>query len=80
MQTIHINVDENKVDILLNIIKNLKEDIVESYTVSSVEDEDAFFDVRKKRLQLLRTDMKSGKEPMYDFDTTTDTLLEELQA
>ena len=35
MQTIHINVDENKVDILLNIIKNLKEDVVESYCISS---------------------------------------------
>lgn len=80
MQTIHINVDENKVDILLNIIKNLKEDIVDSYTVSSVESKDAFFDARKKRLHLLREDMKSGKEVMYDFDTSTDDLMKELQA
>ena len=80
MQTIHINVDENKVDVLLNIIKNLKEDIVDSYTVSSVECKDAFYDTRKKRLQRLREDIKSGKETMYDFDTSTDDLMKELQA
>ena len=80
MQTIHIDIAENKVDILLNIIKNLKEDIVESYTISSSPDEDTFYDERKQRLNVLREDIKSGKEPMYDFDTTTDGLLEELQA
>lgn len=79
MQTIHIDIAENKVDILLNIIKNLKEDIVESYTISST-DEDTFYDERKQRLHVLREDIKSGKEPMYDFDTTTDGLLEELRA
>jgi len=79
MQTIHINVDENKVDILLNIIKNLKEDVVESYTVSS-DATDAFYDERKKRLTQLREDVKSGKEPMYDFSTSTDSLIEELKA
>ncbi|SFV57535.1 hypothetical protein MNB_SV-8-963 [hydrothermal vent metagenome] len=80
MQTIHINVDENKVDVLLNIIKNLKEDIVDSYTVSPVECKDAFYDTRKKRLQQLRKDIKSGKVTMYDFDTSTDDLMKELQA
>jgi len=79
MQTIHINVDDNKMDILLNIIKNLKEDVVESYTISS-NTSDAFFDERKQRLTQLRDDVKSGKEPMYDFDTSTDSLIEELKA
>jgi len=79
MQTIHINVDENKVDVLLNIIKNLKEDVVESYTISS-DLSDAFFDERKQRLTQLRDDVKSAKEPMYDFDTSTDSLIEELKA
>jgi len=80
MKTIHININEDKVDVLLNIIKNLKEDIVSSYTVSSTEGKDTFFNARKKRLHLLRKDIKSGKEPMYDFDTATDRLLKELQA
>lgn len=78
MQTIHINVDENKMDVLLNIIKNLKEDVVESYTISS-NTADAFYDERKKRLTALREDIQSGKEPMYDFDTSMDALMEELK-
>jgi hypothetical protein len=76
MQTIHIDVNENKVDVLLNIIKNLKEDVVKSYSVSS----DAFYDERKARLTQLREDIQSGKEPMYDFDTSCDSLIEELKA
>ena len=80
MQTIHINIDENKIDVLLNIIKNLKDDIVDSYTVSPVACQDAFYDARKKRLQRLREDIKSGKESMYDFDVSADDLIGELQA
>jgi len=80
MQTIHINIEDNKVDVLLNIIQNLKEGIVDSYTISSASKEDAFYDLRKKRLHLLREDMKSGKELMYDFETVTDALLKELQS
>ncbi|HQS71954.1 MAG TPA: hypothetical protein PLH07_02800 [Sulfurovum sp.] len=76
MQTIHINVDENKVDIILNIIKNLKDDVVKSYSVSS----DVFYDKRKLRLSTLRDDVKSGKESMYDFDVSMDELIEDLKA
>lgn len=85
MQTIHIDVDDNKMDILLNIIKNLKEDVVKSYSISSTDKtdsliEDAFYSERKTRLTTLREDVKSGKEAMYDFDTATDSLIEELKA
>ncbi len=80
MQTIHINIEDNNVDVLLNIIQNLKEGIVDSYTISPTQKEDAFFETRTKRLHTLREDMKSGKEPMYDFETATDELLKELQA
>lgn len=76
MQTIHINVDENKMDIVLNIIKNLKEDVVKSYSVSS----DVFYDKRKLRLSKLRDDVKLDKEPMYDFDVSMDELIEDLKA
>ena len=78
MQTIHINVDESKMDVLLNIIKNLKEDVVKGYTISTSED--AFYDERKKRLTHLREDIKSGKEPMSDFNSSINSLIEELQA
>jgi hypothetical protein len=76
MQTIHINIEENKMDIFLNIIKNLKEDVVKSYSISS----DTFYDERKARLTNLRNDIKSGKEPMYDFDRSMDNLIKELKA
>lgn len=79
MQTLHIDVNENKMDVLLNIIKNLKDDVVKNYTISS-SDSDAFFSERKERLTQLRKDVKSGKEPMYDFDASTDELIEELKA
>lgn len=79
MQTIHIDVNDNKMDVLLNILKNLKEDVVEGYTISS-NTSDAFFDERKQRLTQLREDVKSGKEPVYDFNSATDSLLEELKA
>lgn len=78
MQTIHINVDENKMDVLLNIIKNLKEDVVKSYSISTTED--SFYNERKKRLTTLREDIKSGKEPMSDFNSSIDKLIGELQA
>jgi hypothetical protein len=78
MQTIHINVDDSKMDILLNIVNNLKDDVVKSYSISQTED--AFYDERKKRLMTLREDIKSGKEPMVDFENSVDELIEELQA
>lgn len=79
MQTVHINVDESKLDVLLTIIKNLKEDMIESYSVSS-NTVDAFYDERKKRLVQLSIDIQSGEEPIYDFDISTESLLGELKA
>jgi len=78
MQTIHINVDESKMDILLNIVNNLKDDVVKSYSISHAKD--VFYDERKKRLMTLREDIKSGKELMLDFENSVDELIEELQA
>ena len=78
MQTIHIDVDESKMDVLLNIIKNLKEDVVKSYSISTSQDR--FYDTRKKRLTALRENIQSGKEPMSDFNSSIDGLIEELQA
>jgi hypothetical protein len=76
MQTIRIDINDNKMDIFLNIIKNLKEDVVKSYSIST----DMYYDERQARLSKLRQDMKSGKEPMYDFDTSMDELIGELKA
>jgi hypothetical protein len=80
MQTIHIDVADNKVDILLNIIQNLKEGIVEGYSVSSGEEDDPYFESRRARLHALRDAIKEGKEPLQSFSASTEALLKELQA
>ena len=43
MQTITIDVKDNKLDIILTIIKNLKDDVVESYHVDPKEQEKTDF-------------------------------------
>ena len=82
MQTISIDIEESKIDIILNILKHLKDDVIDSYTISSKIDKnyDPFFDKRKKRLKKLRDDIKLGKMPMYDFESSMDELIRELES
>ena len=39
MRTIRIDIEESKVDFILNFLSNLKEDVVKSYSVSATADE-----------------------------------------
>jgi hypothetical protein len=84
MHTISINIEESKVDIVLNLLKHLKDDIIESYSVSPQVDKnleiDPYFYKRKERLLELRENMGSGKMPMYDFDASMDELIRELES
>jgi hypothetical protein len=43
MQTLIIDVKDNKLDILLTIIKNLKDDVIERYHIDSREEENSDF-------------------------------------
>ena len=43
MQTLIIDVKDNKLDIVLNIIKNLKDDVIESYYIDSKKQENIDF-------------------------------------
>ena len=43
MQTITIDVKDNKLDIILTIIKNLKDDVIESYHIDSKKQEGTDF-------------------------------------
>jgi len=43
MQTLIIDVKDNKLDIVLNIIKNLKDDVIESYHIDSKKQENIDF-------------------------------------
>ena len=40
MQTLIIDVKDNKLDIVLNIIKNLKDDVIENYYIDLKKQED----------------------------------------
>lgn len=84
MPTITLNVKDNKVDSVMQLLYALKDDLVESYSLSSSNDKnlelDPYFYQRKSRLRQLREDIKSKKMPMYDFDSSMDALIKELEA
>ena len=50
MQTIRIDIEESKVDFILNFLSNLKEDIVKTYSVFFTADENLRLDPLKKIL------------------------------
>ncbi len=84
MQTLQLDIEDNKVDIVLNLIKNLKEGIVTNYTLVPSSDknlaEDPYFYQRKKELHQLRDDIQNGKIETYDFNQSMDELIKELEA
>ena len=84
MQTITLQVKESKVDHVMELLHKFKDDLIESWTLSPLNDEnlklDPYFYERKARLAQLRDDIKSQKMPMYDFDSSMDELIKELEA
>jgi hypothetical protein len=84
MQTIQLQIEDSKVDIFLNLIQNLKDGIIKSYTLSNNMDEnlelDPYFYERQQELNHLLNNVESGNMKMYDFNNSMDELLEELQA
>jgi len=83
MQTLKIDIEDNKVDILLNLIKNLKEDVIKGYTLTPASDtikEDPYYYERKKELHSLDKNIREGKIEIYDFESSMDELIKELEA
>jgi len=83
MQTLKIDIEDNKVDILLNLIQNLKEDVIKGYTLTpstNKENEDPYYYERQKDLQVLDKQIQDGKIQTYDFETSMDELIKELEA
>jgi len=79
MQTIQINVADNKIDVIMNLLNNLKDEVIENYKIINTENnEDKYFQQRKARLHKLREDIRSGKEPLRDFESSIDELLVQL--
>ena len=85
MQRLIIDIEESKSDILINLLQNLKDGVVKSFYIEDKimgddSKEDPYFYKRKKELNRLRDDIKSGKEPMYDFNNSMDALIAELES
>jgi hypothetical protein len=72
MQTLKIEVEDGKLDILLNLIQNLRDGIIKNYTIAPNIDEnlklDSYLYERQKELHQLRDEVKSKKMPMYEWD------------
>lgn len=85
MQRLIIEIEESKSDILINLLQNLKDDVVKSFYMEDrvMNDDlkqDPYFHERKRELNLLRGNIKSGKETMHDFNTSMDALIAELES
>lgn len=84
MHTISIDIEESKIDIVLNLLKHLKDDIIEGYSVAPKVDKnletDPYFYERKQRVELLRDKIRAGEVPMYDFESSMDELIRELES
>jgi len=80
MQTLKLNIPDNKIDIVLNIINNLKDDLISGFEITDKNLEiDPYFHERKKYLHSLHENIKNGKEASYDFDTSMNELIAELE-
>jgi len=84
MQTITINVPDSHLDNVLALLNDFQEGLIDNYTIVSQEDSnlalDPYYTQRKERLTQLRQDIRSNKVPMYDFETSMDELIRELEA
>ena len=83
MQTIQLQIEDNKVDQFLNIIDNLKDGIVKNFTVSQDDTlnkstikymKTKQFKKNKKYFQKCLEDIESGKSKLVPFEFGLDEL------
>ena len=64
MQTIKLEIDDSKVDIVLNIIKNLKDDVIQKYEVIHDQKESKdFINISEKSLDKI---WDNQEDSVYD--------------
>ena len=82
MQTIQLQVNDIYLNNVVNILNSLKDGIIEKFEIKKDPnlEIDPYFYERKAQLQQLLDDINSGKEPLYDFDTSMDELVLELES
>ncbi len=76
MQTIQLEIEDNKVDVFLNIIQNLKDGIVKNFTIKNndILDDDTIEYIKTEQFQKDKQyfhkcleDIESGKSKLIPF-------------
>ena len=63
MHTIKIEVEDSKIDIVLTILKNLKENIVSKYEVIDNNEEKSFINISEKQFGMI---WDNSEDDVYD--------------
>ncbi len=84
MQTLTIKVKDDFMPEFMKIIDTVKDNVVvqkDGVPLGCKNLElDPYFYERQKKLQQIRDDIKSGKMPTHDFETSMDELIKELES
>jgi hypothetical protein len=81
MQAVTLHVPDHQLGTVLGIVRNLKDDLIDTIELQDNRtQEDAWFFERQKSLHALRESVNSGETPLYDFDTSIQELIAELEA
>ncbi len=82
MQTMILEIPDNKIDIMLNIVKSLKDDIVNKFEVKDTNlVNDSYFYERKEHVSQTIDDIESGKIKMHaseEFEDEMDLFVADL--
>jgi len=78
MQTLTIQVKDDFMTEFMKMIDTVKENVVVQKD-KNLEYDPCFYE-RQKKLQQIRDDIKSGKMPTHDFETSMDELIKELES
>ena len=84
MQTLTIQVKDDFMTEFMKMIDTVKDNVVVQKDGVLLEcknlEYDPYFYERQKKLQQIRDDIKSGKMPTHDFETSMDELIKELES
>jgi hypothetical protein len=78
MQTITLQVKDDFMTEFMKMIDTVKDNVVVQKDKNL--EYDPYFYERQKKLQQIRDDIESGKMATYDFETSMDELIKELES
>ncbi len=77
MQIFTVKIEDDLVAEVMTALEQFKDNI--QITKDKNLEIDPYFYERRKKLQQIRDDIKSGKMPTYDFESSMDELIKELE-